>query len=417
MEKAPSLYDFHKAIMHMDGDAFFVGVEMAKDPSLRGKPVVTGSERGIVTALSYEAKTLGISRGLPIFQLKKQFPQVKILPGDYAAYAHYSQKMFDIVRRYADDVEEYSIDECFADLTGLDRPLKMSYEEILRGIKKEIWNELAITVSVGLGPTKVLAKVASKWRKPDGLTILSQSSVDAFLKEVSIGAVWGIGPSTTNKLVRLGVQTAYDFAQKEEVWVDHYFTKPHKGLWKELRSTSIFAVNPNAKDMYASISKTRTFFPATNDKTFLLSEISKHAEDACRKARHFNLGAKKISFFLKTKEFRYRRAEITFLDRSNIPEVIIPFIHKNFDSVYQSSILYRSSGVTLHDLAKQRVSQGDLFGNTTKNERLIDVYSQIDKLEERFGKRIVHLASTRASIKKKREGSDFEDDNRHLLFL
>ncbi|MEO6589588.1 MAG: DNA polymerase IV, partial [Pyrinomonadaceae bacterium] len=87
----------------MDGDAFFVGVEVAKNPSLRGKAVVTGEERGIVSALSYEAKALGVSRGLPIFMLKKNFPSVIVLPGDYESYALYSQKMFDIVRRYCDE--------------------------------------------------------------------------------------------------------------------------------------------------------------------------------------------------------------------------------------------------------------------------------------------------------------------------
>ena len=156
----------------MDGDAFFVGVEMAKNPKLKNKPVVTGEERGIVSALSYEAKALGIVRGMPIFKVKKDFPQVIVVPGDYKSYARYSSLMFDIVRRYADDVEEYSIDECFADLTGLDKPLKMSYKEIAERIKKEINEELDLSVSIGIAPTKVLAKVASKWVKPNGLTII-----------------------------------------------------------------------------------------------------------------------------------------------------------------------------------------------------------------------------------------------------
>src|SRR3989338_7294143 len=132
----------------MDGDAFFVGVEVAKNPKLKGLPVVTGEERGIVSALSYEAKALGIVRGMPIFRVKKDFPKVLVLPGDYVSYARYSSKMFDIVRRYADDVEEYSIDECFADLTGLEPPLKMSYLQIAERIKREINSELQLSVSI-----------------------------------------------------------------------------------------------------------------------------------------------------------------------------------------------------------------------------------------------------------------------------
>ena len=146
----------------MDGDAFFVACEIAKDPSLRGLPVVTGEERGIVTAASYEAKALGVIRGTPIFKLKKQFPSVLVLPGDYQSYADYSSRMFDIVRRYVDDVEEYSIDECFADLTGLDKPLKMSYKQIAEKIKKQVNEVLDLSISIGLGPTKRLANDTSK---------------------------------------------------------------------------------------------------------------------------------------------------------------------------------------------------------------------------------------------------------------
>jgi DNA polymerase-4/DNA polymerase V len=167
-----------KAILHIDGDAFFVGVEVAKNPKLKGLPVVTGEERGIVSALSYEAKALGVIRGMPIYRVKKDFPKVIILPGDYASYVRYSGQMFDIVRRYADDVEEYSIDECFADITGLDKPLKMSYLQIAEQIKKEITEELRLSVSIGIAPTKVLAKVASKWVKPNGLTLITNETAE-----------------------------------------------------------------------------------------------------------------------------------------------------------------------------------------------------------------------------------------------
>src|SRR3989338_5891471 len=116
-----------KTILHMDGDAFFVGVEVAKEHKLKGLPVVTGEERGIVSALSYEAKALGVVRGMPISRVKREFSQVIVLPGDYRSYVEYSERMFEIVNRYAYGVEEYSIDECFADFTGLDRTLKKSY--------------------------------------------------------------------------------------------------------------------------------------------------------------------------------------------------------------------------------------------------------------------------------------------------
>ncbi|MCB1813923.1 MAG: hypothetical protein KDK04_19730 [Candidatus Competibacteraceae bacterium] len=108
-----------RAILHIDADAFFASCEQANNPSLRGKPVVTGKERGIASAVSYEAKALGIKRGMRIREIKKICPDAIHLPSDYETYSLYSQRVFAIVRRYTDRVEEYSIDECFAELTGL----------------------------------------------------------------------------------------------------------------------------------------------------------------------------------------------------------------------------------------------------------------------------------------------------------
>src|SRR4051812_44262540 len=107
---------YPRAILHVDGDAFFAACEVAKDPSLRGKPVVTGKERGIVSAATYEAKALGIKRGVPLHDVHKICPEAIILPSDYETYSLFSQRMYAIVRRYSPSVEEYGIDECFADL-------------------------------------------------------------------------------------------------------------------------------------------------------------------------------------------------------------------------------------------------------------------------------------------------------------
>jgi DNA polymerase-4 len=401
----------------MDGDAFFVACEVSKNPSLRGKPAVTGEERGIATAISYEAKALGVSRGMPIFQLKKNFPSVIILPGDYATYALYSQKMFDVVRRYTDTVEEYSIDECFADLTGWQKPLRMTYREILENIKKEIKEELDITVSIGLAPTKTLAKVASKWCKPDGLTIISKENSHEFLLKVPIYNVWGIGPSTSQFLMRHDIKTAHDLANKDKAWIEHFLSKPYFDIWQELNCLSVRAIDPEAKNSYASIQKTKTFHPPTKNIPFLLSELSKNVEAACLKARHYHLAAKRVHFFLKTQEFRYHAIEIPFLSPVNLPEIILPQIEKVFNKVYRSDRIYRTTGVTLRELISQRVTQPDLFGNSIKTDSLEMIHEQIDSLEEKFGRHVVHLASTQKSLNRKVKGTDSNDLDRDLLFL
>jgi DNA polymerase IV len=403
---SPRYIKKEKAILHMDGDAFFVACEVAKNPSLRGRPVVTGQERGIVSALSYEAKALGVIRGMPIFRLKKEFPQVLILPGDYASYAKYSHDMFEIVRRYADNVEEYSIDECFADLTGLDAPLHMTYKEIVERIMKEIEEELGLSVSIGIAPTKVLAKVASKWKKPRGLTIITKNTATEFLKATAIDKIWGIGRQTTEFLKDRGVFTALAFAQKGTAWITENLSKNHEAIWLELNSVPVMEIDPHQKTEYASVQRTRTFYPPANDKVFLLSQLSKH-----------HLAARKVSFFFKTKDFKYHTFSAPLSVASNSPEAIVAMAREHISHMWQKGTLYRTAGVTLHELCPSDSVQTDLFGGSDKEKKLEIIHKSIDSLEDKHGKRLIHLGSTHKAITRDTQGTDADDLDRNLLFL
>ena len=402
----------------MDGDAFFVGVEVAKNPKLRGLPVVTGAERGIVSALSYEAKALGVVRAMPIQKLKKAFPNVIVLPGDYSSYLKYSRAMFDIVRRYADDVEEYSINECFADLTGLDRPLKMSYLDIAERIKKEVNEELGLSVTIGLAPNKVLAKVASKWVKPNGLTVITQASVKEFLTSYAIDKVWGIGPKTTVALQKMGIQTALDFASKSLDWVHKHLSVNYEVIWQELNGISVMILNQEVKTVYASIQETRTFHPATDDVAFLLSQLSQHVEGVCTKARRYNLVPKKFTFLLREQNLQYRVCSVPLVSPTNAPEVLIALIKSRLGEVYKKGVSYRAAGITLQNLARVETLQATLFESApSKSDKFESVHKKIDALEKKLGKRVVHLASTQQALGIKTEGTDDVDAERNLLFM
>lgn len=406
-----------KVIFHIDGDAFFVGVEIAKNQKLKGLPVVTGEERGIVSALSYEAKALGITRGMPIFRVRKNFPNVIVLAGDYRSYVHYSSMMVAIVDRYAYGVEEYSIDECFADFTGLDRTLKMSYRHIAERIKKEIEKELGLSVSIGLAPTKVLSKIASSWVKPNGLTIIDADAIQNFLTNIPIHKVWGIGSKTAQKLMRRGVSTALDFSKKDIRWVKQNFSKPYETIWYELNGITCMEVDTTLKTHYSSIQKTRTFHPRTNNKTFLWSQLSKHLEDACAKARRYNLVPKKISIILKSHDFKITSSTIPLAFPSNSPGMLTALVHKELEIVHTKNVLYRTTGIILHDLLQNYTSQRDLFGGTMKAEKFDLIQKQIDILEDKFGRHIVYLASTQQALNRKTIGTDSDDLERGLLFL
>src|SRR5450759_706670 len=188
-----SLPSWPQAILHIDGDAFFTSCEEVIHPELKGKPIITGVERGIVACASHAAKKIGIKRGVSLRDAKSICRELIVLPSDYETYSLFSRRMFMIMRRFTPQVEEYSTDEAFADITGLRRLLRSSYETIAGKIKKEIQSEIGFTVSVGLSLTKVLAKVGSKYQKPDGLTVIPGRSIADFLKDLSVDKIWGIG--------------------------------------------------------------------------------------------------------------------------------------------------------------------------------------------------------------------------------
>src|SRR6266481_9977 len=168
MSESSSTGFFPRAIVHFDGDSFFASVEQLMNHALRGKPVVTGGERGAATSLSYEAKRMGAHRGMSMQEIKKRCPAVIIVPSDYTSYSIYARRMYTIVRSFTPEVEEYSIDECFADITGLHVKYGMPYEQITKMIQEKLQADLGLSFSAGLGPNKCLAKAASKFRKPAG---------------------------------------------------------------------------------------------------------------------------------------------------------------------------------------------------------------------------------------------------------
>ncbi len=154
-----SVHSWPQAIAHLDADAFFVSCEQASVPALKGKCVAVGKERGIVIALSYEAKAKGVKRGMFVSDAKRICPGIIILDSNYETYGLFSVRMFEILKRFSPKIEEYSIDEAFVDLTGLRRLYSCSYEEIALKIQNTIEKELSISVSIGISITKVLAKI------------------------------------------------------------------------------------------------------------------------------------------------------------------------------------------------------------------------------------------------------------------
>jgi len=397
--------EFPRAILHVDGDAFFVSCEVACNPALRGKPVVTGADKRIASAMSYEAKALGVGRGMPVYQIRRDFPQVIIIPSHYRLYEIFSQRMFKIVSRFTPLVEWYSIDECFADITGLDQELGLSYEAIALKIQETLRAELGITFSMGLSVNKVLSKVASKWNKPAGKTIIPFSGINFYLQNVPVGKVWGIGPQTSSYLSRLGIVTAQDFVNKKESWVEENCAKPLVEIWHELSGRTINDVRSGGRENHKSFNSTETFMPPTRDPAFLFSELSRHIESVARSARRESLAATRVSFFLKTRDFRYRRMECVLSSPTALPSVILESVRNAFGSVYDPGLIYRATGVTLFGLVPLSHVSRNLFEIENDAGSSGGIYGVVDDLVSRYGSRAVYVCSSFAAIgsRKKKE--------------
>jgi len=391
-----------RAIIHIDVDSFFASCEQALNPKLIGKPVVVGADRGIATAFSYEAKKRGVRRGMTMREIKTVCPEAVIMSGDYEAYTLFSKRLFAIMRRFTDQVEEYSIDEGFMDITDLDKTEKISYSEIARMIKKTIQKELNLIVSVGLAPTKVLAKLASTASKPNGFGTITQKDLPEYLRDFLVDTIWGVGRNTAEYMRRLNIFTAYDFAVKPIGFIKDNFSKPHQDIWYELNGESVYAVIAEEKQTYASISKTSTFENGRGEREVVYAELVKNIENACVKARNHDLVAGRVSIFLKSESFEIQALEINLERASAFPIDILASVKPLFESLYSPKVKYRTTGLVLSNLHDACAIQTNLFESTETLSTLNNVYKAIDQLAVKFGKHTVRSATTlKATITKK----------------
>jgi len=345
-----------QAILHLDADAFFASCEQAIHPELKGRPVITGKERGIVAAASYEAKAKGVQRGTRLSDVRKLCPDAVILPSDYETYSLFSVRMFEILRRFSPDVEEYSIDEAFVDLTGLRRSFHGPYESIAKKMQETVETELGITVSVGVSLSKVLAKIGSKHKKPHGLTVIPGRDIHHYLGRLPAEKIWGIGPNTAAFLRKFGIVTALDLARRDEEFIQRHLSKPYHEIWQELNGRSIYPVSAASRSSYQSISKTKTFTPPSHDETFIFAQLSKNLENACIKARRYNLAATRLLVFLRTQDFRDTGVELKLSRPSAYPADLFEPLRDGFQQVYRPHHLYRQTGVVLAGSCPRQMS-------------------------------------------------------------
>ena len=258
----PLLNDLSRKIIHIDMDAFFAAVEIRDNPKLRGKPVIIGSDprqtggRGVVSTCSYEARAFGVHSAMSSKEAYERCPQAIFISGNYEKYKSVGLQIRAIFKRYTDLIEPMSIDEAYLDVTENKLGIK-SAVKIARLIQEDIWQELHLTASAGVSYNKFLAKMASDYQKPHGLTVILPDQAEDFLKQMDISKFHGVGKKTVERLHKMGVFTGADLLEVPEITLIDRFGRLGYDLYRKARGIHNSPVKSNR--IRKSIGKEKTY--------------------------------------------------------------------------------------------------------------------------------------------------------------
>ena len=400
-----SLVVEQKYIALIDCDCFFVSCERKLNPELNEKAVcVVSGDRGCVIARSPEAKKMGIPMGQPLFMAREQFPNCIYINANHYNYAKISDEVMSILKNLSPYVEVYSIDEAFVDLTGLAKLYKMNYYKLAQHIRKLILEKVNIPVSIGVSRTKALAKLASDKSKNMNthVCIAGKQGITRLLKTTEIDEIWGVGRRLAPKLRGHGIYTAYDYVQKNDIWLKSRFGKNGLELKYELLGNLINKVSTEVA-LPKSISDTKSFPKFTSDLNYLKNELMVHIHAACRKLRKANCKCNTVGVILKTKDFNVLFSKVNLKHPTNFEFEISEYAFPELEKIYNSKILYRSVGIALENFNPCSNEQISLLDNNPKREKNENLGKSLDKLEAKFGRNIVRTGFTNKDVPYKQD--------------
>ena len=300
----------HRKIVHLDMDAFYASVEQRDAPRLRGRPLAVGGSpegRGVVAAASYEARAFGVRSAMPMARAVRQCPQLVIVPPDFSKYKTVSAQVMAILRSCTDLVEPLSLDEAYLDVT--ENRWGLGYASLVaKELKRRIHAHTGCTASAGVAPNKFLAKIASGWRKPDGLTVISPERVERFLEMLPVDALWGVGPVTATKLRKLGIERVVDIRNFDE-----------KILRENVGSLADWLRRLSYGDDPRPVVPDRAAKSASSETTYAqdLQDLEKIREELARLARETAEWLERKRLAGRTVTIKVRYADFTTVTRSH----------------------------------------------------------------------------------------------------
>ncbi len=295
-----------RIIFHLDMDHFYTAIEEREHPEYKGKPVVVGADpkegkgRGVVSTSNYEARKLGVKSGIPISRAWKLCPEAVYLPPNYPLYIRVSNEIMEIARKYAGKFEQWGIDEAFLDVTAKVKDYAEA-EALAKQIKREISEKEHLTCSIGAGPNKLAAKVASDYQKPNGLTIVKEDEVEKFLAPLPVRRLLWVGRKTEEKLKTLGINTIGDLARYDPTVLTEAFGVMGTQMHLMARGIDRSEVEPRTE--VKSISHETTFEEDTADADTVITAVDALSEEVCRETVNQRLFFKTVTIKVRYENF------------------------------------------------------------------------------------------------------------------
>ncbi len=377
-------------IAHVDADAFFASVLQRLHPELKGKAVIaSGMGGGCAIAASYPAKAKGVKTGMRLKEALALCPEAIVMPSDFRETGLASQQIEAILKDVCPIVEEMSIDEWFLDLDTLVGGTPTDAETWAREIQTKIIAFTDIGVSIGVAPTKTLAKMAGEEHKPRGVTVLrTKNDIDAFLKRRPAAAIPGIGRKREVDVRARGWETAWDIAYADEFLLKTLFGMGVVELAAELRGEQVYAVTQETAPP-KSVSRARSFHP-TDDSSVLWAYVLQHLCYSVLKMRRHNLAARGISIWLRNATYDGGDDSAIKLPRAYDTEIdLIPFARRCFQRARRYNKRYTQVALALWHLVPGGTVQYSLFTAPEMTDRTGRLQTSLDGLRTRYGKDIV----------------------------
>jgi DNA polymerase-4 len=401
-----------RVILHVDMNSFYASVEVAYDPSLKGKPLAIAGNpeerRGIIVTCSYEARALGIKTTMPLWEAKRLCPQLIVKTPNFDRYRTASLAMFDYLRTYTTIIQPVSIDEGYMDISEcyqLGTPL-----EIAQKIQKELMEKLKLPCSIGIAPNKFLAKMASDMKKPLGITVLRKRDVKHILWPLPVAEMHGVGAKTAEKLKPINILTIGDLAKGDPIQLKALLGINGERLKSKANGIDDRHVDPDAIYEFKSIGNSTTLRADTTNEQEILQVLNSLAESVSRRLKRKESLARTIQltirYFDRKTITRSRKINNPIVESKDILKIILQLWKKHWNEEP-----VRLLGITTQDLIEKTAAykQLDLFSyeEDAKKEPL---YQTIEKLKSKFGQEVIKKGLPAKTEESRTKGTSFNKD-------